>query len=228
MKISNFYEYKPLTRVTHDNGKREYVTPDGDSVPSVTTIISATAENYYLESWRKRVGDEEADRISKESSDIGSLMHQHIENHILGVERPYDNPLPDAELSARMADLIIKGGLSKVDEVWGIEAGLYFPKLYAGTTDLVGVHDGEPAIMDHKSSKLMKSLSQIDGYFMQGCAYAMAHNDVYKTDINKIVIFMASRDEKYKEFSISGDKFHKYCDKWCATVDKFLRSSERK
>ena len=142
------FKYEKLTRI--DGPSRLYATPDGSRVPSVTTILSSTADKTFLNEWKKRVGEAEAQRISTESAGLGTLVHKHIENFIEGIERP-PGSTPIHVLARSMSDKVIENGLSGVDEVWGMEASLYYPGLYAGTTDLCGVYKGKPSIMDHKN-----------------------------------------------------------------------------
>jgi genome maintenance exonuclease 1 len=106
-----------------------------------------------------------------------------------------------------MAQTIISNGLSKCNEFWGTEISLFYPKIYAGTTDLVGIHDGSEAIMDHKQTNKPKKREWIEDYFIQLAAYAAAHNEVYKTKIRKGVIFMCSADNQYQEFILEGADF---------------------
>jgi genome maintenance exonuclease 1 len=120
-----------------------------------------------------------------------------------------------------MADTIIKNAFPDIDEVWGIEAKLYFPELYAGTSDLVGIYKGKPAIMDYKTAKKIRTLDQITDYMCQGSAYALAHNYHYGTDITQIAIFMVSRDLSYKTFEISGNEYHKYADEWRRRLEEY-------
>ena len=120
-----------------------------------------------------------------------------------------------------MAQTIIHEGLSKCNEYWGVEVPLYFPKIYAGTTDLCGVHDGSDAIMDHKQSNKLKKREWIDDYFVQLAAYANAHNEVHSTKIRKGVIFMCTQDNIYQEFIVEGTEFDKYADLWWRRVEKY-------
>lgn len=212
------YEYEPLKRI--NSGGRLYVTPNGSSVPSVTTVLSATADKTALIAWRNRVGNAEADRISKESTNLGTLVHKHVENHILGISRPSGNN--EIHIIARkMSDLIIEQGLKDVNEVWGMEANLYSPNLYAGTTDLVGVYRQRPSIMDHKTAKKMKKTEWLEDYFIQTCAYAIAHNELYGTDIKQGVLFMASREYEYSTFVIEGRDFEHYSNLWLERLDRY-------
>jgi genome maintenance exonuclease 1 len=215
------FKYEPVPRVEVD-GKRLYLTPDGMKVPSVTTVLSATKDKTHLIEWRKRVGDSEATRISTEAAGLGTLFHTHLENFILGKERPTGNNQVRA-LATSMADIIIANGLSQINEVWGMEIGLYYPELYAGTTDLIALYKGKPAILDYKTTSKPKKREWIDDYFLQMCAYAAAHNNVYGTDINQAVIFMVSRSGEYQEFIIEGDEFTHYAEMWTRRVAQYYQ-----
>jgi genome maintenance exonuclease 1 len=220
IKITPLYEYKKLTRI--EGPKRLYATPDGNRVPSVTTILSATADKTFLNEWKKRVGEAEAQRISTESAGLGTLVHKHVENFIEGVDRPLGST-PIHVLAREMSDLIINQGLAKVTEIWGMEASLFYPELYAGTTDLVGVYDGVPSIMDHKTAKKMKKPEWMEDYFIQTTAYAMAHNEVHGTDIKQGVLFMADREGNYQTFIIKDAEFEHYSTKWLQRVEQYYK-----
>ncbi len=220
MNIVEKYDYPSLKR-DDSNKTRLYKTPDGD-FPSVTTILDKTKDKTFLFEWRKRVGDEEANRISKEAAGLGTVFHKHLENYIDNEERPNGSNFV-YKLAKDMSDIIIEKGLSNVDEVWGSEIGLYYPGLYAGTTDLVGTHKGDPAIIDYKSTKNPKKEEWVEDYYLQCCAYAMAHNELFETTINKAVILMCSRNLQYQEFIIEGKKFEEYCEKWTKRLDEFYK-----
>jgi genome maintenance exonuclease 1 len=120
-----------------------------------------------------------------------------------------------------MAHSIISQGLSNCTEFWGTEVSLYFPEVYAGTTDLVGVHNGDEAIMDHKQTNKPKKREWIEDYFVQTVAYATAHNEVWGTNIRKGVIFMCSADNLYQEFIVEGNEFDKYTSLWFERLEKY-------
>lgn len=222
MIINNAFDYKVLSRVTNPDGTRFYNCPEtNDKLVSVTTILSGTADKKGLKEWEEFVGKEKADRVRLEATNLGTLMHTNIENHILGIPRPGGSHLLRKQAS-RMADQIIEKGLCHVDEVWGQEVGMYFPGLYAGTTDLVGVHQGQPAIMDHKSAKKMRSRDMIEDYFCQMCAYALAHDEVYGTKIRKGVIFMCSRDLEFKEFIVEGVEFDRCMERFLSRMETYF------
>ena len=148
------YPYGELARVTK-NHKRHYETPDGRQVPSVTTVLSATKDMTHLHAWRKRIGAEKAQQITTESANIGTVMHRSLEKHVKGEDRTPGSNLIQQK-AHKMANVIIDNGLNDVSEVWGSEVSLYYPELYAGTTDLVGVYKGHPAIMDFKQARRLK------------------------------------------------------------------------
>lgn len=223
--IPNKYPYKELKRETI-NGSRKYLTPDGYAVPSVTTILDATKPEeakQALREWRKRVGEEKAKQITAEAAGRGTRMHKWLENHVkTGITgEPGSNPY--SKQSHQMARTIIDRGLSKCQEFWGTEVSLYFPEVYAGTTDLVGVHESSDAIMDHKQTNKPKKREWIDDYFLQLAAYAIAHNEVYGTKIRKGVIFMCSADNNYQEFIVEGKEFDYYKDKWFARLEEYYK-----
>jgi len=204
----------PITR------KRVYLTPDGENLPSVTTILSATKDMTHLNEWKKRVGEAKAQQIVTEASGVGTAMHANLERFIAGIQRqPGNNPVHVQ--ANKMADVIIENGLSKVNEVWAMEQSLYFPGLFSGTTDLVGVHNGEPAVCDYKQTNKPKKAEWVEDYYLQLMAYIMAHNEVYGTDIRKGVIFMCSRDLQYQEFTLEPKDFNKWQDAWLAKVEEY-------
>lgn len=223
MAITNKFEYPIIPKVNVD-GKRRYVTPDGFKVPSVTSILDATKSEESkkaLDNWRKRVGHQKAQEITTEAAGRGTRMHKWIEDYIKeGVlNEPGTNPY--SIQSHKMASQILNQGLVNCDEFWGTEVSLYFPEVYAGTTDLVGVHAGSPAIMDHKQTNKPKKREWIEDYFTQLAAYATAHNEVHGTTIRKGVIFMCSADFAYQEFLIEGNEFDTYVDKWYQRLEKY-------
>jgi genome maintenance exonuclease 1 len=223
MYIPNKYNYVPLLRETI-NGSRKYATPDGEKLPSVTTILDATKSEeskQALNNWRKRVGVQKAQEITTEAAGRGTRMHKWLEDYIkTGVlNEPGSNPY--SLQSHQMAQSIINQGLVKCNEYWGTEVPLYYPKIYAGTTDLAGVHDGSEAIMDHKQTNKPKKREWIDDYFVQLAAYANAHNEVHGTKIRKGVIFMCSADNLYQEFILEGTEFDKYTEIWFNRVEQY-------
>lgn len=218
MQILKKFDYKPLKRVDNGNGRR-YIVGEGRPLPSVTTILGKTKDLTHIKQWQARVGVEEANKIKTEASNLGNGMHKNLERFILG------ESMDGSFMSQTLAKVIIKSGLPKVDEVWGTEVALYSKDLYAGTTDLIGIHEGKPSIMDFKNSLKEKRKEWIEDYFMQLAAYSLAHNEMYGTDIHRGVVMIATRDAKYQEFIIEGDEFTHYETMWanklCSYYDQF-------
>lgn len=220
MKINPLYDYSACKRV--ENGReRAYVNGQGQKAPSVTTILSKTKDITHLLEWKKRVGEQAAAQITKESADLGTTMHTHLEMHMKGLERPGGTNFGRV-LAKNMADVIIENGLSKVDEIWGLEVPLMFDSFWAGTTDLVGVHDGEPAIMDFKTTRKPKKREYVDDYRLQTVAYSAAHNWQFGTEIKKCVIFMCSQNLEYQEFIWRADEYDQNLMDWLDRVHRYF------
>ncbi len=215
------FQYKNCVQVNDPvTRKRVYQTPDGEQLPSVTTILGATKDMTHLNEWKKRIGEEKANQMTREAAGIGTAMHSNLERFIAGLQRqPGNNPVHVQ--ANKMADIIIENGLSKVNEVWAMEQSLYFPGLYSGTTDLVGVYDGEPAVMDYKQTNKPKKDEWIDDYKMQLVAYILAHNEVYGTNIRRGVVFMCSRDLQYQQFEVTSVDFTHWENQWLNKVEEF-------
>lgn len=219
--LNKQFTYPSLERVTQPDGTRHYICDQEIPHASVTTILGATEDKTGLLEWRAWVGDKKADQIRDEATGLGSLMHTHLENWMEGIDRPRGNNVV-RQMASNMADTIIQRGLVNVSEVWAMEEMLYFPGLYAGTADLIGIHNGEPAIMDYKTTNKMKSKDKIGNYACQLAAYALAHNELFSTDIKKGVIFMVARDLSFQEYVFEGDEFQKAVDEWMARLEIFF------
>lgn len=219
LKITSPYPYQEFKRKSV-NGKRLYENPYGDPVPSVTTILDKTKpreKREALNRWKKRVGEANAQRIVAEASDNGSRMHAILEYWVKNETYTGETTI----LSETMADIIKQNVQDDIDEVWGSEVNLCYPQLYAGTTDLVGVYKGKPTIMDFKQTNKPKKREWIDDYFMQGAAYALAHNELYETKIEKIAIFMCSREGQFQLFEVDEKEFTDWETKWALRLQEF-------
>jgi len=214
------YDYPNLKRIQTKQGRR-YVGKDEKPVPSVTTILGDTGDKTALIAWRKRVGEAEATRISTESAGLGTKVHNALEKFILQEDYEIKGNNHISIMAKNMVTEMIDKGLSKVDEIYGVEVGLIAEGLYAGTADGVGMWEGEEAIIDFKTAKKIKKREWIEDYFMQGCAYALAHNEMFGTDIKKVAILMIDREGKYADFVIEGKEFEEYCDKWSNRLADF-------
>ena len=213
------YQYDELSKASR-NGKRHYETPDGRTVPSVTTVLSATKDMTALNAWRKRVGEQEAKRIATESANIGTVMHRSLEKHVKGEARKPGSNLIQQKAHI-MANVIIDNGLNNVSEVWGSEVSLHYPELYAGTTDLVGVYKGAPAIMDFKQARKLKKKEWIEDYFLQLVAYSEAHNKLYETDIKTGRVFICTQNNEFQTFEI--DRYEHWTSEWYKKLEQYYK-----
>lgn len=203
------------------NGKRLYLTPDGNSVASVTTILNKTKDNSHLIAWRNRIGEQKATEITNEAAGVGTRMHKYLELYIQNGIWPVSGSNPYAQQAHRMAEIVKLNALSYVNEIWGSEVSLYMPKMYAGTTDLVGLYNGNACIMDFKQSNKPKKIEWIEDYFLQLIAYAEAHNEIYGTTINEGHIFMCSRNLEYQQFDIWPNEYNDWRHEWYERVYKY-------
>ena len=221
--ITEQYDYGSLKRKSVD-GRRMYSSPDGLAVPSVTTILAKTKPEQAkkaLREWKKRVGETKAAEITKEAAGRGTRMHAYLEQYVKEdrIDEPGSNPY--SQQSHKMANIIVEQGLCNATEFWGTEVPLYFPQVYAGTTDCLGVYNGKPAILDFKQTNKPKKTEWIGDYFMQLCAYAAAHNEVHGTDIQQGVILMCSKDFQYQTWTIEGEDFEEYSRQWWTRVGEY-------
>jgi genome maintenance exonuclease 1 len=222
--IKNKYDYKEIKKASVE-GRRLYACPDGNSVASVTTILDATKDKTHLIAWRKRVGETKAKEITTEAAGVGTRMHKYLEDYVESGEWPDAGSNPYAQQAHKMAEQVREQALTNIDEIWGSEVQLYHPKIYAGTTDLVGSYKGNPCIMDFKQTNKPKKKEWVEDYYLQLTAYALAHNELYGTDIQEGHVFMCSRDLQYQQFDLWPDDFKHWESKWWDRVyeyyDKF-------
>ena len=226
MKHNNCYIYPKTVREAID-GARHYDTGK-EKLPSVTTILSATQseeKKKSLADWATRIGEEAAEKIKNEAAARGTAMHKILEKYVL--EEGYLDLTQVGQNAHNMAIRVIEQGLSNISEYYGIECTLFYPGLYAGQTDMVGVHKGSDAIIDFKQTNKPKKEEWITDYKLQLAAYAMAHNYMHKTNITKGVIMMCSKDNYYQEFVVEGDEFKKYQHQWLGKVSQYYEQRER-
>lgn len=211
--IKSPYDYRELSRQEH-NGTRKYLTPDGDRLPSVTTVLDKTKDKSHLIEWRKRVGEQRAKEISTEASGVGTRMHKFLEDYVITDSWPQPGSNPYSVKANQMAQLIRDHALVDIDEFWGLEVQLYNPSLYAGTTDVVAVYRGNPSICDYKQTNRPKKPEWVDDYRLQLVAYAECHNAMYDTNIREGHIFMCSRDLEYQQFDVWPDEYDHWRNAW--------------
>jgi len=205
-------------------------------LPSVTTIISATQseeKKQGLAKWKARLGDQAADRVRDIAALRGTAMHTYLDAYVRGTgHRDLTSVGKEAE---PMAKQIINQGLTSLDEIWGSEVVLYYPDLYAGATDVVGIYNGRESIIDFKQTNKPKRREWVSDYFVQLGAYAMAHNYVYGTKIQSGIILMCTKDYLFQKFEVSGREFVKHqhaflrkCDQYYKNVSKTKEGQDTK
>ena len=223
MKWNKKFIYPTSTRALID-GKRHYDISN-EKLPSVTTILQATQseeKKQKLAEWRKRMGAQYADRVKDIAALRGTSMHTYLEGYIKG-ERHLDLTSVGKEAGI-MASKVIESGLGDLGEVWGTEVTLYYPGLYAGQTDVVGIYNGRESIIDFKQTNKPKQREWIDDYFTQLAAYAMAHNYVYGTTIQQGVILMCSKDGFFQKFEVSDAEFQGYMHTLLKKIDQYYKN----
>lgn len=228
------FAYHELSRTTEE-GKRLYLTPDGKRVPSVTTVLEKTKpeeKKAALQQWRNRVGHAQAQAITTEAANRGTRMHTYLEHYVKTGELKDRGTNPFGWASHAMAQTVIEDGLKNVSEFWGVEIPLYFPSLYAGTTDGCGIHLGDESILDYKQTNKPKKQEWIEDYYLQLTAYALAHNEVYGTNIRKGVVLMCVKPEVdamgnplgrpvYQEFILQPEDFDYWSDQWWRRLEQY-------
>ena len=217
IKRNDKYTYVDATRI-EEHGSRLYDV-NGSRLPSVTTILGATKNQQFLKEWKAKVGEQEAERIKNLSSRRGTSMHKFLEHYVLGTG--YDDLTELGQKAKAMADKVIEVGLAPVEEYYGSEVTLYYPGLYAGSTDLVCIHNGKDTVVDFKQSNTPKRADWIEDYFMQIAAYAMAHDYVHNSQIKQGVIMICTPDLYYQEFKVEGAELRSWKHKFLKRLDMY-------
>ena len=202
-----------LPRLERDtiDGVRYYDTPDAKMV-SITSIISFYEREKFAK-WRKRVGDEVANEITRKATRRGTDMHTLTEHYLKNQDLPEVQPLPDFLFK------IAKPTLNKIDNIHTLEGSLYSKELgVAGTVDCIAEYDGELAIIDFKTSKKPKPRDWIDGYFVQCAAYACMYYELTGVPVKKFVIIMSCEDGSCKVY----EEYDKL--KYMKLLTKYIRN----
>jgi|TARA_R100001460_G_scaffold14654_4_gene32711 genome maintenance exonuclease 1 len=219
MKLVKKYPYKHYNRFSDTTGRKYLV--DNVKVPSVTTILSATKDKRFLDNWRRKVGDKEADRIMQQASSIGTEMHLVIEYALNG--QGYYNDGDEGKKPRMMAKTILNN--IKLDEIWGNEISLQYANKFAGTCDLTAIAYGKPSIVDWKQSNRPKREEWVEDYKLQLGAYYLAHTDNYGP-IEQGVISICTRDLQYQEFKLQEPDLKEYGEKFLERCEKFTELSK--
>jgi genome maintenance exonuclease 1 len=212
IRWSHHVTYKKLERIDTSSG-RVYVLPNGEHVPSVTTILDRTKDKRALKEWAERVGPDEAYRQKEEASYVGTQMHRVLE-HILSGEPWSVSSNWLAMRGYEMAFRLANKYFGAISEIHGSEVSLHYGHQYAGTTDLVATYRGKLAIVDFKQSVKPKRYEYITDYFHQLAAYAIAHDEMYGTNIDFGAVLIAVQDGTTQEFTTTGREWAAFKAQW--------------
>lgn len=198
-------QLEDLKSQTFPDGKRYYTLPDGTVLPSVTTVIGAKKKDS-IQKWRERVGEEEANRVSRKASNRGTKVHQVCEDYLNNKENYIKDNMPDVvEMFYSIRPLI-----NRINNVWYQEQSLFSKEIeMAGRCDVVAEFDGKLSIIDFKTSSRLKRKADITDYFAQCTAYAMMIEEMVGTPVDQIVIIMAVDGNEPLLFV---EKTHNYID----------------
>lgn len=181
-----------LKRQTID-GTRFYMV-EGKPLVSITSVTSWVNRKIFSD-WRKKVGEEEANRISKRSTRRGTDTHLLIENYMMNKDLPDSDPLPE------MLFKVAKKELDKINNIHAIEESLFSKQLgIAGTVDCIAEYDGELAIIDFKTAEKPKPREWIEHYFVQAVAYACMFYEITEIPVKKLVIIMTCENGEVKVY----------------------------
>ena len=227
MKWNKLYKYPKCTRSLIE-GNRHYDI-NQEMLPSVTTIIQETQSDEKkasLSNWRQKVGENEAEKIKNTAAARGTLMHSFLEYYVRG-DKLLDLS-DEGQVASGMGQVIIDQGFSELKEIWGSEVTLFYPGLYAGSTDLCGIYSEHESIIDFKQTNKPKRKEWIDDYFVQLGAYAMAHDVIYNTCVDQGVILMCSKDGFFQKFTSTGKEFTRFKHKFLEKVGQFYQKKGQK
>ena len=182
-------KYEELSAKTEKSG-RVYTTPGGNNYPSVTTVLGYRDRWKWAE-WRKSIGEEEANRITRHATTRGTAVHNIAERYINNEEdfiRTDNDKMPHVQFGWKTLKSVID---ERIGKVYMQECTLYSDDLkIAGRVDCIAEFDGEPAIIDFKTSGRVKAEKEISTYFMQECAYAIMFKEHTDIDIKKLITIM--------------------------------------
>ena len=219
IKLSNKYNYIQGKQITDPGSGTRVYDINNSRLPSVTTILGATKDQQFIKDWKAKVGEQRAEEIKNHSSRRGTAMHKFLESHIQGVG--YDDLTGIGQEAKPMAEKIIEVGLTPVEEVYGSEVTLHYPGLYAGSTDLVCLHNDMESIIDFKQANRPKNPDWIEDYYLQIAAYAMAHDYIYGSSIRQGIIMVCTPDLYFQEFRFQDHEMREWKHKWLKRLDEY-------
>ena len=183
----------PVHKIEQINGRPEgrvYKTPENNFYPSITTLLGSLSDNSFLQEWYDRVGEETAKKITEDSKNRGNNLHKVCEDYLNNLDIDLSN------IDTKSNFLQINPYVDKIQNIRGVEIPLYSNRIkIAGTSDCIAEYDGDLAIIDFKTSRKVKRVEWIEGYFIQASFYAIAFSELYNVPIPKKLVIIMATDE---------------------------------
>jgi hypothetical protein len=220
-------ELQPIT-ATNTDGIRLYKTPEGNKYPSITTVLSVRNKKG-LAQWRKRVGNDVANHISRTAANRGTKVHHMCEDYLNNVA--FNSPMDWEKHKKHFLPYCLfselrDNALTYIDNIYAQEAGLYSDKYkVAGRVDCIAEYKGVPSIIDFKTSTKERIDKYNESYYIQGSAYAEMYKERTGVDISQVVILVVTEDGTVQEFI---KQKHDYLNTLVETVEEWNNQNIRK
>lgn len=212
----NWVQLPKLKQINSDNG-RKYAVDEETKYPSITTVLGKTKDLSYLKEWRKRVGEEHANKVTAAATSRGTSMHKLCEDYLLNQDLD--------DLGSTSGELLFRGirpYLDRIDNVRALESGLFSHKLHvAGTVDCIADYDGELTIIDFKTAKAAKRESYIHDYFMQGAFYFTSFYELTGELPKQILVLISVQDGSVQEFFVKGKEIIYWTEQLKERIKKY-------
>lgn len=191
----------PTLKQLNENGTRYYVTPGGNKYPSVTTVLAEYNKKEIFE-WRKRVGEEQANKISRTASTRGTAFHKVCENYLNNQMVELKTPIEVERLKAFVPLL------NRINKIHAQELRMYSDHLrMAGTVDCIAEFDGKLSVIDFKTSSKLKEKRNIENYFMQCSAYSIMFEELFNIPVSRTVVLIAVDEHEPQLFQEKRDNY---------------------
>ena len=212
----NWVALPKLKQINSDTG-RQYAVNEEIKYPSITTVLGKTKDLSYLKEWRKRVGEEHANKVTAAATSRGTSMHKLCEDYLLNQDLD--------DLGSTSGQLLFRGirpYLDRIDNVRALESGLFSHKLHvAGTVDCIADYDGELTIIDFKTAKSVKRESYIHDYFMQGAFYFTSFYELTGELPKQILVLISVQDGSVQEFFVKGKEIIHWTEQLKERIKKY-------
>lgn len=212
----NWVTLPKLKQINSEDG-RKYAIDAEVKYPSITTVLGKTKDLSYLKEWRKRVGEEHANKVTAAATSRGTSMHKLCEDYLLNQDLD--------DLGSTSGELLFRGirpYLDRIDNVRALESGLFSHKLHvAGTVDCIADYDGELTIIDFKTAKAAKRESYIHDYFMQGAFYFTSFYELTGELPKQILVLISVQDGSVQEFFVKGKEIIHWTEQLKERIKKY-------